>query len=238
MPPSTSCGRASRTSNSSPTRLRRSADRKHRLRSRRASSPPSSIGCASRYPRMVFHVVADGSRAATSESGRTPRRSPDLSQSSAPLRTSNRASSSFSKARMWWRRAPRARGSGGVALRSRELIGEMWALPAPNDAFGSFVVDAFRASGLAVPARDRGRHRSRNARQSVADRPLSLDHPGVLAAIPRPASLHQKVAGRIAGRQRTDRDRHAEKSHARARQRGSSWTVLAKWLGRLTRSHA
>ncbi len=32
-----------------------------------------------------------------------------------------------------------------------DLAGEMWALPASDDAFGSFVVDAFRASGLAVP---------------------------------------------------------------------------------------
>ena len=28
---------------------------------------------------------------------------------------------------------------------------ELWALPAPDDAFGSFVVDAFRASGLDYP---------------------------------------------------------------------------------------
>jgi DNA-binding transcriptional LysR family regulator len=32
-----------------------------------------------------------------------------------------------------------------------ELTGEMWALPAPHESFGSFVVDAFRASGLSVP---------------------------------------------------------------------------------------
>jgi DNA-binding transcriptional LysR family regulator len=32
-----------------------------------------------------------------------------------------------------------------------ELMGERWALPAPDDAFGSFVTDAFRASGLEFP---------------------------------------------------------------------------------------
>jgi molybdate transport repressor ModE-like protein len=32
-----------------------------------------------------------------------------------------------------------------------ELMGEVWALPTPNDRFGSFVVDAFRASGLDMP---------------------------------------------------------------------------------------
>ena len=30
-------------------------------------------------------------------------------------------------------------------------MGELWALPAPDDAFGSFVVDAFRAGGLDFP---------------------------------------------------------------------------------------
>ena len=32
-----------------------------------------------------------------------------------------------------------------------ELMDELWALPAPDDAFGSFVVEAFRASGLDFP---------------------------------------------------------------------------------------
>ena len=30
-------------------------------------------------------------------------------------------------------------------------MGESWALPAPDDAFGSFVTDAFRAGGLDYP---------------------------------------------------------------------------------------
>src|SRR4051812_44939914 len=32
-----------------------------------------------------------------------------------------------------------------------ELMGESWALPAPDDAFGSFVTAAFRAGGLDYP---------------------------------------------------------------------------------------
>src|SRR5262245_528289 len=32
-----------------------------------------------------------------------------------------------------------------------ELMGELWALPPPDDAFGPFVVNAFRASGLKLP---------------------------------------------------------------------------------------
>jgi DNA-binding transcriptional LysR family regulator len=32
-----------------------------------------------------------------------------------------------------------------------ELMGEVWALPAPDDTFGSFVAEAFRASGLDFP---------------------------------------------------------------------------------------
>ncbi len=40
-------------------------------------------------------------------------------------------------------------GRRRIAL--RDLLGEMWALPASDNAFGSFVADVFRASGLAVP---------------------------------------------------------------------------------------
>jgi DNA-binding transcriptional LysR family regulator len=32
-----------------------------------------------------------------------------------------------------------------------ELLNESWTLPAPDDAFGSFVTDAFRAGGLDYP---------------------------------------------------------------------------------------
>jgi DNA-binding transcriptional LysR family regulator len=30
-------------------------------------------------------------------------------------------------------------------------MGEVWALPTPDDRFGSFVADSFRASGLGLP---------------------------------------------------------------------------------------
>ena len=47
-------------------------------------------------------------------------------------------------------------GAGNPWVRRRrialaELMGEVWALPTPDDRFGSFVVDAFRASGLDLP---------------------------------------------------------------------------------------
>jgi DNA-binding transcriptional LysR family regulator len=32
-----------------------------------------------------------------------------------------------------------------------ELVDELWTLPAPDDAFGSFVTEAFRAGGLDYP---------------------------------------------------------------------------------------
>jgi DNA-binding transcriptional LysR family regulator len=36
-------------------------------------------------------------------------------------------------------------------IRLSQLMDESWALPAPDDAFGSFVTDAFRAAGLDYP---------------------------------------------------------------------------------------
>jgi DNA-binding transcriptional LysR family regulator len=48
-----------------------------------------------------------------------------------------------------------AGASNPLAKRRRielaELMNEPWALPAPDDAFGSFVTDAFRAAGLNYP---------------------------------------------------------------------------------------
>lgn len=47
-------------------------------------------------------------------------------------------------------------GAGNAWLKRRnialaDLMGERWALPAPEDALGSFVTDAFRSAGLEYP---------------------------------------------------------------------------------------
>jgi DNA-binding transcriptional LysR family regulator len=49
-----------------------------------------------------------------------------------------------------------AAGTGNPWLRRRnialaDLMGELWALPAPEDAFGSFVTEAFRSASLEYP---------------------------------------------------------------------------------------
>jgi DNA-binding transcriptional LysR family regulator len=49
-----------------------------------------------------------------------------------------------------------AAGVGNAWLRRRDialadLMGERWALPAPDDAFGTFVTEAFRSAGLEYP---------------------------------------------------------------------------------------
>ena len=70
-----------------------------------------------------------------------------------------------------------AGASNPLAKRRRielaELMNEPWALPAPDDAFGSFVTDAFRTAGLDYPASHRDHLGSRNPGQPVANRSLS-----------------------------------------------------------------
>jgi DNA-binding transcriptional LysR family regulator len=49
-----------------------------------------------------------------------------------------------------------AAGAGNAWLKRRkislaELMAEPWALPAPDDAFGTFVTEAFRSAGLEYP---------------------------------------------------------------------------------------
>jgi DNA-binding transcriptional LysR family regulator len=41
--------------------------------------------------------------------------------------------------------------AGRRRIKLVELMGELWVLPAPDDSFGPFVVNAFRAGGLGLP---------------------------------------------------------------------------------------
>src|SRR5262245_28386513 len=91
-------------------------------------------------------------------------------------------------------------------------MNEQWALPAPDDAFGSFVTDAFRTAGLDYPhptvitsALEIRANLLRTGRY------LSII-PEFWLQLPRPASLPQETASRVADCGRADWHRHFERS--------------------------
>lgn len=103
-----------------------------------------------RYPRMVFHVVIDGSgdlRASLRDRRvdllvfRDRRAMEDEALNFETLFESPYVVVAGTKS-PWTRRRH---------IELSDLMEEMWALPAPENAFGGFVVNAFRASGLAAP---------------------------------------------------------------------------------------
>src|SRR4051794_19095631 len=103
-----------------------------------------------RYPRIVFRVVAEG--------GKAQRR--NLSERRVDLlifrKTNSVADEQTSFEFLFESPYVVAAGLKNPWVRRRrielgELMDELWALPAPDDAYGSFVVDVFRASGLALP---------------------------------------------------------------------------------------
>jgi DNA-binding transcriptional LysR family regulator len=103
-----------------------------------------------RYPRIVIHVAIDGGenqhaslreRRADLLIFRDHRTVDDESLNfeflfESPYVVAAGAKSPWSKRR---------------SIKLSDLVNEMWALAAPENAFGAFAVDAFRASGLAVP---------------------------------------------------------------------------------------
>jgi DNA-binding transcriptional LysR family regulator len=103
-----------------------------------------------RYPRMALHVVVDGSE---KQRRNLSERRVDLlvfrrtrAFDNGPLSFEILFESPYVVAA-----GAKSQWIGRRRIALRDLLGEMWALPAPGDSFGSFVVDAFRASGLAVP---------------------------------------------------------------------------------------
>jgi DNA-binding transcriptional LysR family regulator len=103
-----------------------------------------------RYPRIVFRVVAEGAEAQRQ----------NLNERSVDLlvfrKTGPFADKQTSFEFLFESPYVVAAGASNPWVRRRrialaELMGELWALPAPDDAFGSFVVEAFRASGLDFP---------------------------------------------------------------------------------------
>jgi len=103
-----------------------------------------------RHPRIVFRVVAEGAEA---QRQNLNERSVDL----LVFRKTGPFAGRANELRISLRK-PICRGCGGeqslgktAPHRACRVDGELWALPAPDDAFDRFVVEAFRASGLEFP---------------------------------------------------------------------------------------
>jgi len=103
-----------------------------------------------RHPRIVFHVVVDGGEAQRLF----------LSERRLDLLVFRKAGTiadeKFDFEALFESPYVVAAGTQSPWARRRsialgDLVGETWALPAADSYFGSFVVDAFRASGLTLP---------------------------------------------------------------------------------------
>jgi len=107
---------------------------------------------ARRYPRMVFRVVAEGASQPMQRLNLNERRVDLLIFRKVATVIDEQTDFEFlfespyvvvAGANSPWAKRRR------IAL--AELMGESWALPAPDAAFGSFVTNAFRAGGLDYP---------------------------------------------------------------------------------------
>jgi DNA-binding transcriptional LysR family regulator len=103
-----------------------------------------------RYTRIVFRVMAEGGE---SQQRNLNERSVDLliTRKSGPI-----ADEQLSFEFLFESPYVVAAGVSNSWVRRRrielaELMGELWALPLPDSGVGSFVVEAFRASGLDLP---------------------------------------------------------------------------------------
>ena len=104
------------------------------------------------YPRVVFRVVAEGT------SQRAQRQ--NLGERTVDLLIFRKVAAVIDEQTdfefLFESPYVVAAGASNPWVRRRrialaELMGESWVLPAPDDAFGSFVTDAFRAGGLEYP---------------------------------------------------------------------------------------
>lgn len=105
-----------------------------------------------RHPRIVFRVFAEEGNQATQRRNLSERRVDLLIFRRVAAVADEHVSFEF----LFESPYVVAAGADNPWVKRRrialaELMGEMWALPAPDDAFGSFVVDAFRAGGLDPP---------------------------------------------------------------------------------------
>jgi len=105
-----------------------------------------------RYPRIVFRVMAEGGSQQEQRRNLNERRVDLMIFRNVAAVADDQTSFEF----LFESPYVVAAGANNPWVRRRrialaELMDELWALPAPDDAFGSFVVEAFRASGLDFP---------------------------------------------------------------------------------------
>jgi DNA-binding transcriptional LysR family regulator len=105
-----------------------------------------------RYPGIVFRVIAEGANQAAQRQNLNERAVDLLIFRKEASIVDERASFELLF------KSPYVVAAGGAnpwikrrKIALAELIGELWTLPAPDDAFGSFVTEAFRAGGLDYP---------------------------------------------------------------------------------------
>jgi len=104
------------------------------------------------YPRMVFRVIAEGADQSAQRQNLNERAVDLLIFRKVAAVVDGQTSFEF----LFESPYVVAAGASNPWVKRRrialaELMSESWALPAPDDAFGSFVTEAFRADGLEYP---------------------------------------------------------------------------------------
>ncbi len=104
------------------------------------------------YPRMVFRVIAEGADQSAQRQNLNERAVDLLIFRKVAAVVDGQTSFEF----LFESPYVVAAGANNPWVKRRrialaELMSESWALPAPDDAFGSFVTEAFRADGLEYP---------------------------------------------------------------------------------------
>jgi DNA-binding transcriptional LysR family regulator len=105
-----------------------------------------------RYPRITFRIVAEGVNQSAQLNNLTERVVDLLVFRNVDAVMNGQTSFEF----LFKSPYVVAAGAGNAWLRRRhialaDLMEERWALPAPDDAFGTFVTEAFRSAGLEFP---------------------------------------------------------------------------------------
>jgi len=105
-----------------------------------------------RYPRITFRIVAEGVNQSAQLNNLTERAVDLLVFRKENALTNGETSFEY----LFKSPYVVAVGAGNTWLKRRkialaDLMAERWALPAPDDAFGTFVTEAFRSAGLEYP---------------------------------------------------------------------------------------
>src|ERR1043165_2162412 len=105
-----------------------------------------------RHPRITFRIVAEGVNQSAQANNLTERKVDLLIFRNVAAVINGQTSFEF----LFKSPYVVAAGAGNAWLKRRrltlsELMEERWTLPAPDDAFGTFVTEAFRSAGLEYP---------------------------------------------------------------------------------------